>query len=93
MTGVFGRDDGQPFAHELVAIYELQHFIGIYNRYEEKEPDALISAGDCATDGLLSDRCDQISSEKRIARPTSTIFARGKDVIKDPSFPFETVCK
>ena len=35
----------------------------------------------------------QISRAKRIARPTSTIFVGGKDVINDPIFPFETVCK
>jgi len=35
----------------------------------------------------------QISRAKRIARPTSTIFPGGKDVINDPIFPFETVCK
>lgn len=35
----------------------------------------------------------QILRAKRIARPTSTIFVGGKDVINDPIFPFETVCK
>jgi hypothetical protein len=30
---------------------------------------------------------------KRIARTTSTIFNRGRDVINDPIFLFETVCK
>jgi hypothetical protein len=35
----------------------------------------------------------QISRAKRIARPTSIIFVGGKDVINDPIFPFETVCK
>ena len=35
----------------------------------------------------------QISSAKRIARPTSPIFAGVKDVINDPIFSFETVCK
>ena len=34
-----------------------------------------------------------MSSAKRIARPTSAIFVRGKDVIRDPIFPLETVCK
>ena len=35
----------------------------------------------------------QISRAKRIARPTSVIFDGDKDVINDPIFPFETVCK
>ena len=35
----------------------------------------------------------QILRAKRIARPTSVIFAEGKDVIKEPIFPFDTVCR
>ena len=35
----------------------------------------------------------QISRAKRIARPTSIIFAGGKNVIKEPIFPFDTVCR
>jgi len=34
-----------------------------------------------------------ISRAKRIARPTSIIFAVLKDVINDPILPFETVCR
>jgi hypothetical protein len=35
----------------------------------------------------------QISRAKRIACPTSPIFAGVRDVINDPILPFETVCK
>ena len=35
----------------------------------------------------------QISRAKRIARPTSAIFAGSKDVIKEPILPFDTVCR
>lgn len=35
----------------------------------------------------------QISRAKRIARPTSVILAWGKDVIRVPILPFETVCR
>src|SRR6056297_111919 len=34
-----------------------------------------------------------MSRAKRIARPTSAIFAGGRDVMRDPIFPLETLCK
>jgi hypothetical protein len=49
--------------------------------------DEMTKTVTCMTDWPV---LSQISRAKRMARPTSTIFAGSKDVINGPIFPFET---
>jgi len=68
------------------------------DEFSKNQGNEECQSGTAATAGISAELTGwqllfQMSRAKRIARPTSNILVRGRDVINGPIFPFATVCK